>query len=89
MANLFKRIPHITINVKDGSPINLDGDNAQRVLQEYRIWKQGGIAQAFSYVDASGNTITMNFDCICGIEEKTQTKEPVAGRPCEDITCFE
>ena len=89
MANLFKRIPHITLNLKDGTPIDLDGDNAQRVLQDYTTWQQGGIAQALTYVDGSGNTQKVNFDCLCGITIKPQTKEPVAGRPCEDITCFE
>ena len=89
MANLFKRIPHITLNLKDGSPIDLDGDNAQRALQDYMIWQQGGISQALRYVDASGETKFVNFDCLCGIEIKPQTKEAVTGRPCEDITCFE
>lgn len=84
----IQRTINITLKFKDGSTLDLSGDTAQRVLQEYEVYKQGGITNALSYTNADGNTEWLDFECLCGLIQLPTTETEVDDRECEDITCI-
>ena len=85
---MIARELNITLKYKDGATLDLSGDAAQRVLQEFMDWRQGNIRNALQYTNAAGNTEFINFDCLCGLEVKPTTETTLPDVECEPVNCI-
>lgn len=85
----IQRTINITLNFKDGTTLDLSGDTAQRVLQEYEAHVRGGINNALKFTNADGNTQYIEFECLCGLTQLPTTETEVDDIACADFNCIE
>jgi len=84
----IKRVMNIELNLKDGAPIPLSGDDAQRVVQAFDSIGAGSIVGGVKFKNASGDTQFVLFSCLCGYTVKATTEETAPDRPCEPVECL-
>lgn len=84
----IKREMNITLKFKDGSTLDLTGDTAQRVYQEYMGHVDGGIRKALKYTNSNGDQEFIEFSCLYGLVVKAQTETIVPDIPCGQVDCI-
>ena len=83
-----KRTMNITLKFQGGTTLELAGDAAQRVYQEYMEHVNGGIRKAAKFTNADNKTEYVEFGCLCGLVLGETAESTVDGAPCTQVDCI-